>query len=100
MIATKCSIRFGCLEPATAEAVTALEVVQFCSSLGHDWVQFVGDAKTVVDTMNSNEPNWSNKGHIIDAIQTNTRHFKHRQISHVTREANQIAHVLERTASK
>ena len=51
MLAAKCCARVGYLEPDAAEALAALEATQFSRSLGKDWVQFVGDAKGVVDVI-------------------------------------------------
>lgn len=99
LIASKCSTHLGGLEPVAAEALAALEAMQFCHSLGHDWVQFVGDAKLVVDVVFSGEPDWSSKGHLIDAIRSSTQRFSHWKISHVNRVANQIVHALARLAT-
>ncbi|XP_059451054.1 uncharacterized protein LOC132181841 [Corylus avellana] len=100
MIAAKSSFRLGVLDPTVAEAIAALEAIWFCNRLGYDWIQFVGDAKVVVQAVLSDETDWSPTGHIIEAIKTEIRSFSHWQMLYVQREANHIAHVLAREASK
>lgn len=88
LLAAKCSSRREYLEPADAEALAALEATQFYRELGYDWIKFVGDAESVVDGVTSEEPDWSRKGHITDAIQSNTRTFSRLTSTHVGKEAN------------
>jgi ribonuclease HI len=99
MIAAKCSARLGCLNPAAAEAIAALEAMVLCCRLGYDRIQFEGNAKLVVEAITTIEPDWSTKGHIIDAMEEQARSFHQWQISHISREANQIAHVLAKMGS-
>jgi ribonuclease HI len=94
MIGAKCFARVGCLDPTAAEAIAALEATRFCTSLGVDRLMLVGDAKLVVEAVLANKPDWSTKGHIIEAIKKQTLSFQHWRMIHVTRGANQITHVL------
>jgi ribonuclease HI len=55
MIAAKCSARLGCLNPAAAEAIAALEAMVLCCRLGYDRIQFEGNAKLVVEAITTNE---------------------------------------------
>jgi ribonuclease HI len=94
MIGAKCSTRIGCLDPTAAEAIATLEATRFYSSLGVDKIMLMGDAKMVVEAVLANTLDWSTKGHIIEAIRKQTQSFQHWKMTHVTRGANQIAHVL------
>ena len=94
MLGAKCSARMGCLDPTAAEAIAALEATRFCSSLGFDWLLLVGDAQLVVEAVLTNTPDWSTKGHIIEAIRKQIFSFQQWKMIHVTRGANQIAHSL------
>lgn len=84
------------MDPTAAKAVAAFEAFLFCSKLDVDRILFMGDTKLVVEAVLANKPDWSTKGHNIDAIREQTRSFHHWRILHVSREANQIAHVLAR----
>jgi hypothetical protein len=99
MIGAKCSTRVGCLDPGAAEAVAALETVLLCRKLEIDRVVFMGDAKLVVEAVLSQEPDWSTKGHLIEAIREQIRSFHHWSMIHVPRGVNQITHILARMGS-
>lgn len=98
LMAARCCSRMGYLEPTDAEALAALEATQICRNLGYDWVKFVGDAKAIVEGVNSDEQDWSKKGNIIDGIRSTVQGFTHWTFSHFHREANQVAHELARLA--
>lgn len=51
MIVSKCVTRMGFVNPADAEAMAAIVATQTCREWGIDRVQFVGDAKVVVDAV-------------------------------------------------
>jgi hypothetical protein len=58
-----------------------------------------GDAKNVVDALNSLEANWSKVGHIIADAQILLHKFMYYEIKHVSREANYAAHNLAKLAA-
>jgi ribonuclease HI len=93
-------ISTGFLEPIDAEALVALEATQLCYKLGYGWISFVGDAKSVVDVVTSEEQDWSRKGRITDAIRSHVRAFSHWTFTHTSKEANQVAHELARLVTK
>lgn len=99
-VAAMCFTRMGYVEPAVAKALAGLEATKFIRGMGQDWVQLVGDAKTVVDTVTSGETDWSYKGQIIEAIWSNIRRFPYWTFTHVHRGANLIAHALAKLATK
>jgi hypothetical protein len=100
LIAAKCCTRLGDLAPVAAKALAALEAFQFYHSMGRDRVMVVGDAKQVVDAVLLGEPDWSYKVHIIDTIRDSAQRFTQWKISHINQEANQLAHVLARLATR
>jgi hypothetical protein len=53
-----------------------------------------------LDAVLSNEPDWSWKGHLVDDIRVDLKHFTHWKLSYVRREANQAAHLLARLATR
>jgi hypothetical protein len=61
---------------------------------------FMGDAKSIVDVVNSDEQDWSRKGHITNGIRANVHTFEHWTFTHTSREANQVAHELVKLATK
>ena len=62
MVAAKCFTRKGCPSPLVAEALAALLAIQLCKEMGLSQVHFEGDSKSVVDTMNHGEEDWSLSG--------------------------------------
>ncbi|XP_059458290.1 uncharacterized protein LOC132187875 [Corylus avellana] len=99
ILAAKCFYSRGCLKPTDAKALAAMEATQICCELGYDWIKFVGDVKLIVEAVNSDEQDWSKKGHIIDAIHSSVRTFSHWTFSHVNGEANWVAHELATLAT-
>ena len=98
VIAAKSSIRGGFLAPANAEALAALTAIQLCGEQGHDRVIFIGDAKSVVDAVNSEEQDWSRGGNVTEAIRAQIRSHPRWSFTYSNREANRVAHVLARWA--
>ena len=58
--------RNGTLEPSAGEAFAASSAVCFCKDLGVQRVVLEGDAKQIVDAINSSSTSWSRFGHLID----------------------------------
>jgi ribonuclease HI len=68
MLAARCEIRRGILSPVAAEAKAALLTVRLCCELGFRKIHLEGDAKIVVDAVNSNEEDRSWVGHLFEDI--------------------------------
>ena len=59
-----------------------------------------GDAKNVMDALNSLEANWSKVGHIIADAQILLQKFMYCEINHVSHKANYVAHNLAKLAAQ
>jgi hypothetical protein len=68
--AAKCMVKRGRFEPSTVESIAAVQTLAFCRELRLTKIQLEGDAKNIVDALNSGEANWSKVGHIIADAQT------------------------------
>ena len=53
MWASKCIVREGFLDPMSAKAMGATMAALFCRDLGMEIIQLEGDAKIVIDAVNS-----------------------------------------------
>jgi hypothetical protein len=58
-----------------------------------------GDAKQVVDDVNSVSQNLIVAGHFVDGIKEEILGLRHASVVHVGREANNVAHCLTKEAS-
>ncbi|XP_059431505.1 uncharacterized protein LOC132165008 [Corylus avellana] len=59
MVAARCEVQKGSLVPAAAEAQAFLLAVQLCRELGLEHVHFEGDAKAVIDSVISEQADYS-----------------------------------------
>jgi ribonuclease HI len=96
LIVAKSTTCLGYVEPAAAEAFAALEATQLERDMGYEQIHFMGDAKTVIDAVNSEEPDWSRIGHLISDICSNLQEFSLWKFSYVSRENNRTVHELAR----
>ncbi|XP_059461784.1 uncharacterized protein LOC132190750 [Corylus avellana] len=99
MVAAKTVTRKGLIEPVAAEALAALMAVQLSREMGFSRLWLEGDAKTIVDAVNSTEPDWSRIGHLVDDIRMEIQTFTSWKVAYVRREANHVAHMLARMAT-
>lgn len=88
----------GYLAPAAAEAQAALLAIQLCRELGFIKVHLEGDAKGVVDAVNSGNVDTSWLGHVIEDIKLELNSLAHWKFTFVRRKGNQIAHCLAKFA--
>ena len=88
MLVAKCITRKGHVEPAVVEAMAALEAIQLCRDRGYGRVHFMGDAKTVIDAVNSEVPDWSRMGHLINDIRELLQDLSLWKMSYISREHN------------
>ena len=65
-----------------------------CYELGITRVHFEGDAKGVVDVVNSGDMEISWMGHVIADIKMEIQEFEGWEITFVKREGNQVPHLL------
>jgi hypothetical protein len=58
--------RHGSFEPTIGEALASFHAASFCKDLGIQQLWLEGDAKIIVDVLNSNGSTWSRYGHIVE----------------------------------
>jgi ribonuclease HI len=87
------------LEPTTGEAFAAFNATCLCRDLKLQHIMMEGDAKLIVDAVNSNSSTWSRFGHIINDTRQILDDFIRWKCNHVRREANGAAHRLAKTAT-
>jgi ribonuclease HI len=85
--------------PKVAEAMAALEAVLFCKAWGFFEVILEGDAKQVIDEVNSATPNLNAAGHFVEGITAEIQGLRVASMVHVGREANSAAHCLANEVS-
>ena len=98
LLVARSEIRLGCLAPAAAEAKAAVLVIQLCREMGFLRVHIEGDAKSVVDAVNSVDVDKSWLGHVIEDIKMELKSLAHWKMAFVKREGNQVAHNLAKYA--
>jgi ribonuclease HI len=98
VLAARCDFRRGNLSPVAAEAKAALLTVQLCREVGLRKIHLEGDAKTVVDAVNSSEEDKSWLGHLFEDIKGELSSFDGWKMSFVRRKGNHVAHGLARFA--
>jgi ribonuclease HI len=76
MQAARCVMRMGYLAPLVAEAMAVLVSIQLCHELGITKVHFEGDAKGVVDMVNSSDVDISWMEHVIADIKMEIQEFE------------------------
>ncbi|XP_062147743.1 uncharacterized protein LOC133856702 [Alnus glutinosa] len=82
-----------------AESLATLEAVLFCKAASFMEVILKGDAKQVVEDVNSASLNLNAAGHFVDGIKKEILGLRHASVVHVGREANNVAHCLVKEAS-
>ena len=82
--ATKSITQLGFLNPLAAEFLAAIMAVQLCNEMGIRQVQLEGDAKGVVDAVNSTLPDESGMGHLTEDLRVALRPFSAWEMEHVS----------------
>ncbi|XP_059450979.1 uncharacterized protein LOC132181760 [Corylus avellana] len=100
VIAAKCLTRIGNLDPTAAEALASLYAVRWCQELGRRAIILEGDAKQVVEAINSDVNNGSRFGHIVEDIRQTLKTFPRWRCAFANRNANAAAHGLAKGATK
>jgi ribonuclease HI len=98
VIAARCQTILGYLDPQLAEARAALMAVQLCRENGFMSVEFEGDAKVMIDAVNSQGQDWSRLGEVKEDIRQEVQGLHNWRMLFVHRECNQAAHALSKTA--
>jgi ribonuclease HI len=98
-IAAMSKTRLKNLEPTMEEAFAAFNAACLCRDLKLQHIMMEGDAKLIVDAVNSNSSTWSRFGHIIDHTQQILDDFIRWKCNHVRCEANGVVHQLVKAAT-
>lgn len=100
MMVAKCTTRKGYPTPLVAEALVAIMAVRLCREMDLQRVHFEGDAKTIVEAMNSGAENRSSIGMVMEDLRQVLQTLVTWKISCIKREGNNSAHVLAKFATK
>lgn len=92
--ASKSQTRRGFLDPTTAEMMAALMAVQLCCEMGIRRVRLEGDAKNIITTVTSGEPDDSSRGQITEDIREMLKGIPWWEMNYVNRDQNKVAHNL------
>jgi ribonuclease HI len=87
-------------DSAIAVALAALSAMYFCTEVGFFDVILEGDAKQVLQAINSNPPFLSKFENFIESIHHEKRNFRSVDFSFIPREGNAVAHAFAAEASK
>ena len=82
------------------EALAAYQAVVFCAEIGGQDICLKGDAKEVVDAINSQNDNWSHFGHIVADVRFKLCMFSRWQCGFVNQAANSAVYGLAKMAIK
>ncbi|KAK2978561.1 hypothetical protein RJ640_006680 [Escallonia rubra] len=89
---------YGVTDPEHAEAIAAGEAARFGYDCGFNFVQMEGDAKLIINALNSSEENLSAIGGIIDDVKRIAHCFDSCTFQHIKRSGNEAAHGLAKFA--
>jgi ribonuclease HI len=84
----------------TTKALAAIFTLRFSIEVGLDRVCLEGDAKNVVDALNSIDANWSKISHIVEDAKILLQKFTSWEVTFVNCEANFGAHNLAKLAAQ
>jgi ribonuclease HI len=91
-------VREGLSDPTTTEALGVILAIPLGRNRGLRMIQVEGDAKLIVEAVNSGNEDSSMRGHLIADIRVFLRDFQVWKVEHVSREGNKAAHILARMA--
>jgi ribonuclease HI len=86
------------LKPTTREAVALSFTVCLCKDITTQNVMFEGDAKQVVDAINSTMSRWSRFGHLLEDTKHGLQRLSRWKCVYVKHEVNEAAHQLAKRA--
>jgi ribonuclease HI len=96
----QCIVRNGRFEPSIAEALAAVQALVLWRDLGLPKIQLEGDAKNIVNALNSVGTSWSKGGQIIADAQVLLQKFLFYKVKYVSREGNNVAYNLAKLAAR
>jgi hypothetical protein len=91
VIAAKSLSRSGILDPTVGEALASLHAVRLGQELGGSAIILEGDAKQVVEAINSDVSNVSRFGHLVEDIRLTLKSFPRWRCVFANRNANVAA---------
>jgi ribonuclease HI len=100
MVAARCFSIVGNLGPIAAEALGAYHAIVLSTEMGVQNVILEGDAKMVVQAVNSREINTGKYGQLMDDTKMLLRSFSNWECCYVSRYLNRAAHDLARLACR
>jgi ribonuclease HI len=92
VIAAISKTREGLLEPTTGEAITLFFAMGLRRDIATQNVMFEGDAKQVMDAMNSTMSRWSRFGHLLEDTRHSLQRLSRCKCVYVNNEANEATH--------
>lgn len=99
VIAASSKMRQGSFEPATGEALPSFHAISLCKELGIQHIWLEGDAKIIVDALNSNRCTWSRYDYIVEDTRSILQTFPRWKCGFVHREAKEATHHLTKAAN-
>jgi ribonuclease HI len=99
IVAAMSRTRQGLLEPTTGEAFGAFQAARLITELGLQNIILEGDAKQIVDAINSNMSTWSQYGHLVEDTRRLVCSLSRWKCIFTHREANEAAHRLAKAAA-
>jgi ribonuclease HI len=87
-----------CRDPTVAKIMVAIHALKFCMALGLQNIRMEGDAKNVMDALNSKKENWSRMRHLVAGARTLLNGFNNWDINYVRRNVNFAAHHIAKMA--
>ena len=98
VLAMQCLTRPLISNPTTAKTIAAWQAMELGIHMGVANLELEGDAMEVVRALNAAGPPWGRDCSVLSDIKLHLRNFHTRQVSHVNRGANGVAHSLARMA--
>ncbi|XP_059451224.1 uncharacterized protein LOC132182029 [Corylus avellana] len=92
VVVTLSKPRMGSFEPTTGEAYAAFHAMCMCRNLGIQCLYLEGDAKLIVDAINSSTKTCSRYDHIVEDSRSILNTFPKWKCGFIHREANEAAH--------
>ena len=90
----------GRTDPMAREALTSLYAVKMCKELGGQAIILEGDAKNVVDVINSEDKCGNHFGHLVEDARQILKTIPHWRCEYVNQTGNEAAHALAKRATK
>ena len=97
VLAIRCSVTVGFLEPMVAEAWAGDQALQFGKELGFTHLVLEGDSKVIIYAIKSEDISWSTSGHLVRDMKSRLQTFEQWQVSAVRRKGKKTGrHTVSR----